>query len=185
MAFYPGVFGGELHVNRFSDFPSEGHGPAPEGVMHAMLEKPNGFTLMASDMPPGTELGSAHRMVDGDHSAAERAWRRVEHLHDGDVPHEATREHDRPALAVPVTSIYSRTDGIAAWRTCIDVVGERAENIEVRGSHIGMALNPAVVWAVLDRLAQPEDDWRPFAPPLLLRGCYPRPASWQERATAA
>ncbi len=82
---------------------------------------------------------------------------------------------------MPATSIYSRTDGVAPWQTCIDGVREHAENIEVRGSHIGMGLNPAAVVAVLDRLAQPEGDWRPFAPPPGLRSWYPKPASWQER----
>jgi PhnB protein len=52
METYQGVFGGELSVNTFSDF-----GEAPPGfedkVMHSQLETPAGFTLMASDTPPG------------------------------------------------------------------------------------------------------------------------------------
>ena len=79
-------------------------------------------------------------------------WSRVKHLHDGDLGLQDLREQDRPPLLVPATSIYSRTDGVAPWQTCIDEVREHAENIEVRGSHIGMGLNPAVVVAVLDRL---------------------------------
>jgi pimeloyl-ACP methyl ester carboxylesterase len=130
-------------------------------------------------------LGSPYRMVQGDRSGAERAWALVQHLHDGDLPLTNMREEDRPPLPVPATSIYSRADGVAAWQTCIDVVREHAENIEVRGSHIGMGLNPAVVLAVLDRLGQPEGDWRPFAPPPGLRAWYPRPADWHERRTAA
>ena len=126
-------------------------------------------------------LGSPYRMVQGDRSSVQRSWRRVEHLHDGDLQQLTQREEDRPPLQVPATSIYSRTDGVAPWQTCIDVVAERAENIEVRGGHIGMTINPAVVVAILDRLGQPEDDWRPFAPPLGLRPWYPRPASWEER----
>ena len=84
-------------------------------------------------------------------------------------------------LLVPATSIYSRTDGVAPWQTCIDDVREHAENIEVLGSHVGMAVNPAVILAVLDRLAQPEGDWRPFAPPPAMRGWYPRPGHWRDR----
>ena len=91
------------------------------------------------------------------------------------------REQDRPPLLVPATSIYSRTDGVAPWQTCIDEVREHTENIEVRGSHIGMGFIPAVVLAVLDRLGQPEGDWRPFAPPQGLRSWYPKPAGWHER----
>ncbi len=129
-------------------------------------------------------LGSPYRMVDGDRSGADRAWRQVAHLHDGDLPDRDLREEDRPPLLVPATSIYSRADGIAPWHTCIGVVGDRCENIEVRGSHIGMGVNPAVVAAILDRLAQPEDDWRPFAAPPALRAWYPRPVSWRDRRAA-
>src|ERR1700712_5294890 len=39
---------------------------------------------------------------------------------------------------VPTTSIYSRTDGIVAWRTSLLEEGPLAENIEVRASHLGM-----------------------------------------------
>jgi esterase/lipase len=128
-------------------------------------------------------LGSPYRMVEGDRSAAQGLWQQVEHLHDGDLSLRELREQDRPPLLVPATSIYSRSDGVAPWQTCIDEVRERAENIEVYGSHVGMAVNPAVVLAVLDRLSQPEGDWRPFAPPPGLRGWYPRPANWHERRT--
>ena len=128
-------------------------------------------------------LGSPYRMVEGDRSAAQPLWERVSHLHDGDLGSDiaALAEQDRPPLVVPATSIYSRTDGVAPWQTCIDEVREQTENIEVRGSHVGMGVNPAVVIAVLDRLAQPEGDWRHFAPPLGLRSWYPKPAGWHER----
>ena len=53
MEFYEQVFGGTLNVSTFGDF--GGEAPNPEGVMHAMLETGSGFTLMASDMPPGME----------------------------------------------------------------------------------------------------------------------------------
>ena len=59
-------------------------------------------------------------------------------------------------LPVPATSIYSRTDGIVNWRTCLLRPSDTAENIEVHlASHIGLGVNPAALWAVADRLAQP------------------------------
>ena len=78
------------------------------------------------------------------------------------------RPEDVAALAgdlpVPATSIYSRTDGIVHWRTSQVRAHETAENIEVLGaSHLGLGVNPAVVWAVADRLAQPEGAFKPFA----------------------
>lgn len=66
-------------------------------------------------------------------------------------------------LPVPATSIYSRTDGVVNWRTCLLHPSDRAENIEVRfASHIGLGVNPAALWAVADRLAQPEGEFWPF-----------------------
>src|SRR4030088_2644215 len=38
----------------------------------------------------------------------------------------------------------------------------RSENIEVESSHCGMGHHPAVVYAVAERLAQPEGKWAPF-----------------------
>ena len=37
-----------------------------------------------------------------------------------------------------------------------------AENIEVSATHLGMGVNPAVLWIVADRLAQAEGAWKPF-----------------------
>ncbi len=55
MEFYRDVFGGELVVNTFADFGGDGDQPAPDGVMHAQLTTEAGYTLMASDMPPGMD----------------------------------------------------------------------------------------------------------------------------------
>ena len=66
-------------------------------------------------------------------------------------------------LDVPTTAIYTKTDGVVNWRTCMLREGRRAENIEVLGSHCGLGVNPAVLWAVADRLAQKEGAFRPFA----------------------
>lgn len=66
-------------------------------------------------------------------------------------------------LPVPATSIYSRTDGIVNWQTSLLRPSEKAENIEVYlASHIGLGVNPAALWAVADRLAQPEGEFRHF-----------------------
>ena len=66
-------------------------------------------------------------------------------------------------LPVPTTSIYSRTDGIVNWHTCHLNPSESAENIEVHlASHIGLGVNPAALWAVADRLAQAEGEFKQF-----------------------
>ncbi len=67
-------------------------------------------------------------------------------------------------LPVPNSSIYTRLDGIVNWRTSIPRPAPNAEAIEVRlATHIGIGVNPAALWAVADRLAQPEGQFRPFA----------------------
>jgi pimeloyl-ACP methyl ester carboxylesterase len=63
---------------------------------------------------------------------------------------------------VPTTSIFSRSDGICAWQACLNEDGPESENIEVYGSHCGLGHHPAAVYAIADRLAQPEGDWKKF-----------------------
>jgi len=135
-------------------------------------------------------LASPYRMVEVDRSASYPIWRRVEHLHDGRLAGWGVPEADRPPLQVPATSIYSRTDGVVRWEKCIDetesgCVYPRAENIEVRATHVGLGTNPAVIVAILDRLGQPEDRWRPFRPHPLLVGWFPRPATRPPPAESA
>jgi pimeloyl-ACP methyl ester carboxylesterase len=66
------------------------------------------------------------------------------------------------APPVPTTSIFSRTDGICAWQSCLNQEGALVENIEVSGSHLGLGHHPAAVYAVADRLVQPEGAWTKF-----------------------
>jgi len=69
------------------------------------------------------------------------------------------------ALPVPISCIYSLSDGIVPPQEAT-IDGNRAlhENIRVPGSHVGLGFNPIVLWILADRLAQPERQWRPFAP---------------------
>jgi hypothetical protein len=52
---------------------------------------------------------------------------------------------------VAFTAIYSRRDGIVDWRACVDPL---ATPVEVRSSHLGMAVDPSVVRAVRRALAE-------------------------------
>ncbi len=64
---------------------------------------------------------------------------------------------------VPMTCIYSRSDGIVSWKTCIEKQeSPLIENIEVWGSHCGLGHNPLVINHIAERLAQPEGQWKPF-----------------------
>lgn len=68
-------------------------------------------------------------------------------------------------IPVPATAIYSKTDGIAAWQSCLEPPGPMSENIEVQSSHLGIGHHPLVLLTIADRLAQPEGEWRPFHAP--------------------
>ncbi len=81
-------------------------------------------------------------------------------LHEADDLKAALR---RP-IPVPTTSIYSRSDGIVAWESCLEQEGPERENVEVRTSHTGMGFHPSVLEIVADRLAQAEGAWRPYRP---------------------
>lgn len=63
---------------------------------------------------------------------------------------------------VPSTSIYSESDGIAAWRYCVDPINLQTENLRISGSHTGMTHNPMIYYAVAERLSQAENKWQPF-----------------------
>jgi hypothetical protein len=76
---------------------------------------------------------------------------------------------------VPTTAIFSRTDGVCAWQGCMEQPSSHSENIEVESSHCGMGHHPAAVYAIADRLAQPEGEWQPFDRSGLRSFVYPDP----------
>ena len=107
---------------------------------------------------------------------ATNAWRLYEltsgHRVDDALSH---RLDSRSAPPVPVTAIYSRTDGVVAWQCCREEPGPFRENIEVHGSHCGLGHHPAAAYAIADRLAQPEGEWRQFDSSGVKRLFYPDP----------
>ncbi|CAM3880044.1 VOC family protein [Kibdelosporangium persicum] len=54
MEFYASVLGGELDLRTFGEF-GMADTPQADQIMHGQLETPSGYTLMASDTPPGME----------------------------------------------------------------------------------------------------------------------------------
>jgi PhnB protein len=72
MEFYQSVFGGELRLSTFGEFPGAEAATADQ-IMHAQLETDRGFTLMASDTPPGMEHTAGNNItisLSGDDSEA-------------------------------------------------------------------------------------------------------------------
>lgn len=93
------------------------------------------------------------------------AWRAYQYVtgRSGDDPEmRAQIEEGHAVPPVPSTAIWSRSDGIVAWQNSREPKAKTTDNIEVKGSHCGLGVNPAVLWAVADRLALPEKGWKPF-----------------------
>jgi predicted esterase len=57
---------------------------------------------------------------------------------------------------VPITCIYTKTDGLLPWKHCQEAETLRADikNIEVFGSHIGMGANTSILFTVAHALGE-------------------------------
>lgn len=106
---------------------------------------------------------------------ATNAWRIYELASGHKLDDPQVLAQVREAPPVPTTSIYSRSDGVVAWRCSVNAPGKRVENIEVAASHIGMGLHPLAWFAVADRLAQGERRWKPFHREGWRQWAYPDP----------
>lgn len=80
------------------------------------------------------------------------------------------------APPVPTTSILTKGDGVVHWRGSVQHPDRNplTENIEVYASHIGLGVNPAVMLAIADRLAQAEGEWKPFTARGIASLAFPR-----------
>ncbi len=136
-----------------------------EGMQHAMVDLVNELRRQLAKMMPDRvrsviTLGSPF----AGNPKATNAWR-VYEMASGRRADEQDPRFGGSISAtppVPTTAVFSRTDGICAWQGCMEKPSARSENIEVESSHCGMGHHPAVVYAVADRLAQPEGKWAPF-----------------------
>lgn len=78
MEFYRSIFGGELTIDTFGSY-EMGKDPSENDlVMHAQLETPDGFTLMASDTPSSVPYsppaGFSVSLSGDDAPTLERYW---------------------------------------------------------------------------------------------------------------
>jgi pimeloyl-ACP methyl ester carboxylesterase len=77
-------------------------------------------------------------------------------------PFATSLRSDAP-LAVPRTAIYTTTDGVVDWRSCVEE--EEKYNIRVDGTHAGLAFNPQVFRQVARLLAEVPSDAPPGQAP--------------------
>ena len=71
--------------------------------------------------------------------------------------------HARNSIGIkqPVTSIYSKSDGVVAWQASIDTYNKQARNIEVNSSHFGLGANGKVWYLIADLLADYSNNQNP------------------------
>jgi pimeloyl-ACP methyl ester carboxylesterase len=99
--------------------------------------------------PKGTNVWRLYEVVSGVRVTDEQIRRRVERLR-------------MPIEGVPTTAIYSKSDAVVSWKIAQLPACESVESIGISASHLGMGYNPAVLYAIADRLRQAEGRWRPF-----------------------
>lgn len=97
---------------------------------------------------------------------ATNAWRLFEVVSGISVDESLIRERimqlRKPLRGIPMTAIYSRSDAVVSADIARIPPGKLVESIGIIASHFGMGYNPAVLFAIADRLRQPVGDWRPF-----------------------
>ena len=96
------------------------------------------------------------------HPRATNAWRLYEFASGHRIDSHDFHGPLRAAPPVPTTSIWSPNDGIVSWRCSVETRRNLAENIVIDSSHFGLGGHPAALYAIADRLAQPEGHWEPF-----------------------
>lgn len=112
---------------------------------------------------------------DPDHSNAGRLFKHFNGEPDAEMLTRMQSMNTAPP--VPTSSIYTKTDGIVAWKGSIQRQSETpSENIQVPASHIGLGVNPLVMYAIADRLAQSKGTWEPFDMSGARRFVFKKPA---------
>lgn len=61
---------------------------------------------------------------------------------------------------VPVTCIYTKTDGLVPWKNCMEAetIGANIKNVEVYGSHMGLGANASVLVTIANTLLEDASD---------------------------
>jgi len=75
---------------------------------------------------------------------------------------EWLRGLEEPA-PVPTTATFSKEDGVVSWKVCREKKEDDwHQNVEVKGSHMGLANNASVWFLIADRLQYGQDNWQHF-----------------------
>ncbi|MEI6624143.1 MAG: alpha/beta hydrolase [Actinomycetes bacterium] len=134
--------------------------------------------MVAREVPAAVSqvitMGSPIRMTHPKQVTSMNLYMRLARFH---APLDQQPPHDSklPPLPVPSTALYSKCDGIVQWQATVGPVDATHENVETRSSHTAFGHDPAALWVIADRLAQPATNWQHFKPPWYARALYPTP----------
>lgn len=117
---------------------------------------------LAKEMPDKVRLVISLGSPFTGHPRDTNAWRLYEWMSGHKIGAADLHEPLRTTPPVPTTSIWSRSDGVVSWHCSVERTTRHSENIVVDASHFGIGMHPLVLYAIADRLALPEGQWRPF-----------------------
>jgi pimeloyl-ACP methyl ester carboxylesterase len=90
-------------------------------------------------------------VIGGPRYTATAEWYRA-NGHDLEQMERAVANRYAAPLTVPVTAIYSKRDGVVAWRACIDNWSPNVRHVEVSETHVGLGFAPRVLELVADEV---------------------------------
>jgi len=59
------------------------------------------------------------------------------------IEEEIAKREERP-IQQPITAIYSKSDGIVAWKAAVDRYSNNVKHVQVNAAHLGLVFNPTV-----------------------------------------
>ncbi len=78
-----------------------------------------------------------------------------------ELDEELKADIPKPA-PVPTTAIFTKEDGVVPWELCLEEQDNWHQNVQVRGSHLGLGVNPLVLEIIEDRLKLDKSNWHYF-----------------------
>ncbi|GAA6136865.1 alpha/beta hydrolase [Arenicella sp. 4NH20-0111] len=64
-------------------------------------------------------------------------------------------QREKRPISVPLTAIYSRSDGVVGWQASIDSVNSQTEHLEVNATHLGLGISAEVFKILAQQLSRP------------------------------
>jgi pimeloyl-ACP methyl ester carboxylesterase len=128
------------------------HRPPVEPVLRAFIPKLESLAGTAGE--PVTVVGWSLGGIVAREAARTRPDLVAHVITLGSPLHYSPQRSRSDPIRVPVTSIYSKRDRVVNWKHSVDRTTPGAINTEVRSSHAGLGLDPAVWRVVADAIDQ-------------------------------